>query len=177
MKNRRTVVVAFLLVAVMLLGIGYAALTDTLTLIGNANIDLQQAGVNYDKKVYFSAAEVVSSPNTAVDTVSGVGTDDATYSVHSLATMGDTAIFKFTIKNESNVPVVIEIPNKKLSGQDNNSNSNPTVFSITYDYSIADKTIPSQGTMDVTVTVKVVAPVTTETGATFGIEYTAKTVE
>ena len=54
MKNRRTVVVAFLLVAVMLLGIGYASLTDTLTIIGNAHIDLDTTNKTFDEKVYFS---------------------------------------------------------------------------------------------------------------------------
>jgi hypothetical protein len=177
MKNRKTVVVAFLLVAVMLLGVGYAALTDTLTLIGNATIDMKQAEVNFDEKIYFSAAEVVSSPNTAVDQVGGVNTDDATYTVHSLATMGDTATFKFTIKNESNVTVRIDIPENKLSGAANDSNTNPTFFSISYAYSNAERTIPSGGTLDVIVTVKVIAPVTSATGATFGMEYTATTVD
>ena len=34
MKNRKRVVVAFLLVAVMLLGVGYATLTDVLEITG-----------------------------------------------------------------------------------------------------------------------------------------------
>ena len=177
MKNRNTVVVAFLLVAVMLLGVGYAALTDTLTLIGNATIDMKQAEVNFDEKVYFSAAEVVDSPNTAADSVGGVNTDDATYTVHSLASKGDVATFKFTIQNDSNVPVRIDIPENKLSGVANSSNSNEEFFSIDYAYSIDDRTIPSGGSMDIIVTVEVIAPVTSATGATFGIEYTATTVD
>lgn len=177
MKNRKTVVVAFLLIAVMLLGVGFAALTDTLTLIGNATIDMKQAENNFDAKVYFSAAKVVSSPNPEVDQVGGVGTDDATYTVHSLASKGDVAVFEFTIKNESNVPVKIEIPENKLSGVPNNSNSNEGKFKITYTYGNADMVIASGGTMTVTVKVEVIAPVTSATGATFGIEYTATTVE
>jgi hypothetical protein len=161
----------------MLLGVGYAALTDTLTLIGNATIDMKQAEVNFDEKIYFSAAEVVSSPNTTVDQVGGVGTDDATFTAHSLATKGDKAVFKFTIKNESNVAVRIDIPDTKLSGVPNSSNSNEAAFSIHYVYSISDRTIPSGGTLDVTVTVEVIAPITSATGATFGIEYTPTTVE
>lgn len=177
MKNRKTVVVAFLLVAVLLLGVGYAALSETLTLIGNAVIDMKQAEVNFDAKVYFSNAEVVSSPNTEVDTVGGIGTDDATFTVHSLSTMGDVAVFTFTIANESNVPVRIDIPENKLSGEKNQSNSNEEKFSISYVYGIHDRVIPSGGTMDITVTVTVIDPITVATGATFGIEYTATTVD
>ena len=64
MKNRKFVVVAFLLVAVMLLGVGYAALTDTLIIIGNAHIDLDTANKTFDEKVYFSAAEATSTTGT-----------------------------------------------------------------------------------------------------------------
>ncbi|MBQ8497974.1 MAG: hypothetical protein IJ489_11050 [Clostridia bacterium] len=177
MKNRKRIIVAFLLVVALVLGVGYAALTDTLTIIGNATIDMNQAANNFDENVYFSAAEVVSSPNTSVDSVGGVGTDDATFTAHSLATLGDTAVFKFTILNDSNVSVQISIPDTKLSGVANNSNTNPEKFSITYHYSRDDKVIPSGETMDVTVTVQVIAPVTEQTGATFGIEYTATTVD
>ena len=177
MKNRKTVVVAFLLVAVLLLGVGYAALSDTLTLIGNATIDMKQAEVNFDAKVYFSNAEVVSSPNVEADSVGGIGSDDATFTAHSLSTKGDVAVFKFTIANESNVDVLITIPENKLSGVPNQSNTNPEKFSITYAYSIHDHVIPSGGTMDITVTVTVIDPVTVATGATFGIEYTATTID
>ena len=81
MKNRRTVVVAFLLVAVMLLGIGYAALTDTLTIIGNAHVDLDTANKTFDERIYFSAAEATSSTGTgATADVASYTADDATYS-------------------------------------------------------------------------------------------------
>ena len=169
MKNRKIVVVAFMLIAAMLMGVGYAALTDTLTLIGNATIDMNQAGNNFDAKVYFSAAEIISSPNESVDTVGGVGTDDATFAAHSLATMGDVAVFKFTITNQSNVPVEITLPEEATNSSDK--------FDVSYSYSIPDMIIPSQGTMDITVTVEVVKPVTSATTATFNVAYTATTVE
>ena len=172
MKNRKTVVVAFLLVAVMLMGVGYASLTDTLTLIGNATIDLTQAGTNYDAKVYWSAATIVNTTNTSTkDEVGGVGTDDATFRLHSLATMGDKAVLKFTITNESNVPVEITVAEPTITG------ANLEKFSCGYTYSRADKIIPAGGTMDVTVTVTVSAPVTEAATATFSISYTANTVD
>jgi hypothetical protein len=43
MKNRKIVVVAFLLVATMLLGVGYAALTDELTITGSLKTDTTAA--------------------------------------------------------------------------------------------------------------------------------------
>ena len=171
MKNRKTVVAAFLMAAVMLLGVGYAALTDTLTLIGNATIDFEQAGINFDHKVYWSAGEVVSSPNAEDDNVGGINTDDATFVLHSLATKGDKAVLKFTIKNESNVPVIITVNEPSITGPGADK------FDCDYDYSLQDKTIPSGGTMDVTVTVTVSEAVTTQLTATFSISYNVTTVE
>ena len=176
MKNRNTVIVAFMLVAVLLLGIGYAALSDTLTIIGNAHIDIGAANTTFDEKVYFSNAEATSTTGTGTtaDVVS-FNSDDATFTANKLAVKGEKSVFTFTIKNDSNVAANITVNAKKLSGADNPSNSNTDKFKVTYDLS-AD-TIASGGSVTVTVTVEVVNPITSATSATFGIEYTVTTVE
>lgn len=174
MRNRKTVVVAFMLCAVMLLGIGYAALSDTLTIIGNAHIDMDQASINFKEKIYFSAAEAVTNPTG--DSVS-FSENDATFTAIKLATLGDKATFKFTVNNDSNVPVNFKVNDTKLSGDNNPSNTNTGKFKVTYEYSISNRIVPSGETMDITVTVEVVGPVTTATSATFGIEYIATTVD
>ena len=56
MKNRKTVVVAFLLCAVLLLGVGYAALSDTLDITGSADVNQSAAEEAFNEDVYFSAA-------------------------------------------------------------------------------------------------------------------------
>ena len=189
MKNRKTVVVAFLLVAVMLLGVGYAALSDTLTITGTAQIDMGAAGNEFDAKVYFNAAKVVDTEctrvnNTTPDTASHT-TDDATYEVHSLAVVGDKATFAFEIKSESNVDVKVTAEATKLSGVANPSNSNTDYFIVDYKYYedaalaneiTGDVIIASDSSVWVKVIVTVKAPVTVATGATFGIELTATTV-
>ena len=171
MKKRRIVIVAFVLVAAIALGIGYAELTDTLTVIGNAAIDMNAAGTTFDTNVKFTAAEAVSSTGTGsqADTASFTA-DDATYSVHKLAVKGEKSVFKFTVTNSSNVPVLVKINPTKSSGAANPSNTNETSFGVSYAYSRNDMIIPAGETMDVTVTVEVIAPVTAETTATFGLE-------
>lgn len=178
MKNRKFVVIAFLLIAAMVLGIGYATLTTTLTIIGNATIDFEAAGENFNEKIYFlDNPEVVSTTGSSskADVASLTTEDDATFTVHSLAVKGEKAKFKFTIKNESNVAAKVLVNATKLSGADNPSNSNPTFFAVTYEYSNDDMIIASQGTMDVTVTVEVISPVVDPTSATFGLELVATT--
>ena len=179
MKNRRTVIVAFMLIAVMVLGVGYAALSDTLTIIGNANIDLAAAEDGFDKKVYFSAAEATSSTGTGstADTASCEDVDNATYTVHKLAAKDEQSVFTFTIKNDANVPVDITVAAKKLSGVDNPSNSNADKFVVTYAYPQGQTIAAAGGTITVVVTVTVNKPITSATSATFGIELTATTQE
>lgn len=178
MKNRRNVVVAFLLVAVLLLGVGYAALTDTLTIIGNAHIDMGEAQNTFDEKVYFSDSKVVAGTKGSgtKEDVASHSDDDATFTANSLAVKDDKVSFLFTIKNDSNVSVDISIASTKLSGDVNPSNSNEQKFKVTYEYPDG-KTITSGGTITVKVTVEVIAPITSATSATFGIELTATTIE
>lgn len=180
MKNRKTAMIAFLLVAALMISVGYAALSDTLTIIGNAHIDIAAAENTFDSKIYFSASEVAAGTGgtgSLTPDVASHTSDDATFTANTLAVKDDSVQFKFTIKNDSNVSAKITINAKKLSGVDNPSNSNTSKFSVTYEYSRDDMTIPSGQTMDVIVTVAVINPITSATSATFGIELTATSVE
>ena len=97
MKNRKTIIVAFMLLACMLLGVGYAALTDTLTIAGQANVTTGESSDEFKEDIYFKSANA-TAPDTAT-----VLTDNnrASFTVNSLSLDGDTATFTFVIANES----------------------------------------------------------------------------
>lgn len=178
MKNRKFIVVAFLLVAVMLLGVGYAALTDTLTIIGNAHIDVDTANKTFDDKVYFSDSAASSSTGTGTSAdVASHTADDATFTANRLATVGQKSVFTFTITNDSNVDAIISVNPTKLSGDGNPSNSNSDKFTVEYSYPDGMTIAKNGGTIKVVVTVTVREPVTSATSATFGIELTATSVD
>ena len=107
MKTRRIAIASFLLVAVLVMGIAYAALTDNLFIKGEASLATTSAQVNFDEDVYFQAADVVEDTggsNTATpDTVSIGQTDpdSATFYVKSLGNANESVTFWFTIKNDS----------------------------------------------------------------------------
>ena len=171
MRNRKTIVVAFLLVAAMLLGVGYAALTDTLTMDGRVTIDMNQAGVNFDAKVYWKDARIVSSTNTSEkDSITLTSADDINFNLHSLATKGDVVNMVATIQNDSNVPVKINM-NTPTTGEDADK------FRCTYTSSIESWVIPSGESMTITVVVTVVQPVTSAATASFGVSFGVETVE
>ena len=178
MKNRKRIVVLFLLVAIMLIGVGYAALTDTLTIIGNAHIDIAQAETTFDSKVYFSDAQATSTTGTGTTAdVASFTADDATFTANKLAVLGEKSVFTFTIKNDSNVKAIISVAGTKLSGAANPSNSNEEKFTVEYTYPDGMEIAPNGGTITVVVTVTVKNPVTSATSATFGIELTATSAE
>ena len=82
MKNRKIVIVAFLLIATLLLGIGYAALTDTLDITGSADVNVSDLEKEYEEDIYFSAAVANETGNTA--SVNSDNNDKASFSAKAL---------------------------------------------------------------------------------------------
>ena len=66
MKNRKVIVTAFLLIAVMIVGVGYAAVSDTLFFNGSAHITGDQAQAEFDIDVVISDV-AVHAVNTGAD--------------------------------------------------------------------------------------------------------------
>ena len=165
MKNRKTVVVAFLLVATLLLGVGYAALTDTLTIAGQANITTGKAEEALNEDVFFYSAAPADTTGTSgvADTASVLNDNDrASFTVNSLALGGETATFTFVVHNKSNHDVTLSTPNVSIrdlieNGEDVDSD-NDNVFTVTTSW--ASTTLPAAtdaenpGTATLTVTVK-----------------------
>ena len=101
MKNRRTIIVAFMLCAVMLLGIGYAALNDALKIDGVAQITQGNVQSAFDLNVFFSDAVANQAGDDAY--VDSRDNDIANFKCLNLAKQGDKATFTFTIKNASDL--------------------------------------------------------------------------
>ena len=180
MKNRKIVVVAFLLASVMLLGVGYAALSDTLDITGSADVNQTAAEEAFNEDVFFSVAfanpvtgETVSpgSPsgiNTA--SINGDNNDKASFTVNSLKGMGDTATFTFTIKNNGDVAATVTPTLNASLG-----NTNPTYFDITSDWDGASKTLAAHSELTYTVTITLKSTPTQTIAGSFLIELTAVT--
>ena len=166
MKNRRTVVVAFLLVAVLLLGVGYAALTDVLDITGTADVNQSILNEEFNKDIYFSAAVANQEGNTA--SVNADNNDKASFTANSLKARGDQATFTFTIKNES-AHVVTMTP----SLHNTLGNTKPEYFSISSDWEGAAKTVAAGSSITYTVTVTLIADPVDSISGSFLIELNA----
>ena len=103
MKNRRNAIIAFLLVAVLCLGIGYAGVvSDTLTVAGTLNASADVVDDEFMANVYFK-------DDAAVDTTAStgtVGTDGANVTL----TRGADAT------SEENDQLTIEVSNLVFTG-------------------------------------------------------------
>lgn len=98
MKNRRNVIIAFLLCASLVVGVGYAALTDTLRIDGTANVKHENANNAFDGNVVFDTT--ITHGVNQVDTIEyGTDGDIANVTVNSLTVEGSTAVFEMKIVN------------------------------------------------------------------------------
>lgn len=96
MKKTSKIIIGALLAAILLLGIGYAAVQNiTLNITGTAAADPSQS----DFKVMFSGTPTVS--DEAYITASVTDDTNATINVSGFTTVGDQAIAEFTIQNAS----------------------------------------------------------------------------
>ena len=112
MKKRRIVVSAFLLLAVLVMGIGFASLTDNLFIKGEAQISTTAAQQDFDADVYFIQEGTGKVSNTGgsnaipeglseTATVGATDNDSVTFNIYSLGKQGEYVIFSFAIQNVS----------------------------------------------------------------------------
>ena len=170
MKNRRTVVVAFLLCAVMLLGVGYAALSDTLDITGSADVNQSAAEEAFNEDIFFSAAVANETGNTA--SINADNNDKASFTANTLKGKDDKVTFTFTIKNDGDVAATVT---PKLNAS--LGNTNPTYFTIESDWGGASKTLDAHSELTYTVTVTLIKTPTETISGSFLIELTAVSVD
>ncbi len=178
MKKRRIAIASFLLIAVLVMGIGFAALTDNLFIKGEATLATTSAQTDFDEDVYFIGAvkHASTGTNTSVDTAS-VGTtdpDSATFYVKSLGKKDEKVTFKFTIQNDST-----EFDAKITLDTGFPTTTDATNFDISY--SIEEDVVENEGeiickaggTVDVYVTVILLNTPSENMTAAFNVNLTA----
>ena len=168
MKKRKIAVVAFMLIAVLTLSVGYAALTDILAITGNLEVTAAGAQVGFDEKIYFTDAVVTKGASTgsyidsaAIDTSNA---DKASFTVNSLNSSDDEVIFTFTVTNFSDHIADLTVEATKAG---NTSVANPSLdndaFDISYVINNGTDLAAQGGTATIVVTVKLADGVTPPT--------------
>ena len=183
MKNRKTVVVAFLLVAAMLLGVGYATLTDTLTITGDLGAGTSVSQTEFDTDVYFSSTNVVTD-DTGNQAASQIleGRDDAKITANHFTVKDQKVVVKYVIANDSTEFDALIDPTVQQVIVDNGADHDP-VFSVVWEWDelgsndTAEATIAAGGTKDLYVTITLIETPTDDHTGTFEITYNATAVD
>ena len=171
MRRTNKIIIAVILVAVMLLGIGYAAIQNiTLNITGTATADPNQANFT----VKFSGTPTTDKTNVSENStgakVTAAITDDtnATINVEGLTAKGDVVTVTYTVQNTSadlSADLTVET-----------TNNNEEYFTITSELGKTSLTATEATTLTVTVEL-IKTPITASEEATIGIQLTAAPVQ
>lgn len=163
MKNRRIALIAFMLVAVLTMGIGFAAYSTTLAINGTTAVSGD--AVEFTKDVHFTT---VTSSNEAFGTADIGDGQTATFTVDGMTAYNDRVQFTYTILNESTYDVNIEISTHPTPA---------TASKCTVTTALSANTIAAGQTITATVTVVLNENVTEAVDPiNWTIEYTATSV-
>lgn len=146
MKKRRTAIVAFLLIAVLTIGVGYAAINDTLYVSGTAKASSAEADEHFDLNVYFDKDNAPTGEGYAVTIQAddlGDENDLAIVTVTGLINAEDSMEIKIPIVNKSQYEATLSLTVERYETVDG---------AFTFEYSVPD-TIDANGTVDVTIKV------------------------
>ena len=102
MKNRRNIIIAFLLCATLIVGVGYAALSDVMDISGTTTYNQNNA---LDALVYFQNPNKSHEANN-IQIVNG-NVDKVSFNVNSLATVNDYTYFWVELCNDSSQDISI----------------------------------------------------------------------
>lgn len=163
MTKTNKIIAGIVVVAVLIIGIGYAAIQNiTLNIAGTASADANQANFT----VAFSGTPEVSE----ADKVKAAVTDDlnATLNVTGLTAKGDVVTATYTIQNTSadlsaNLYATV-------------TNDNTEYFKVTHSFDA--ESIAKGAATTITVTVELIkTPITETVSSTVGVQITAEPVQ
>lgn len=169
MKNRRITIVAFLLIAALTLGFGYAAVTNILDIQGSASVSATAAEAEFNENVYFKGVKkgdelvqsIVAGDNLGYTAnINTNNNDKAQFTVTGLEKSGDKYSITFVVQNDSAFDAKVSVKT--------NTNTNTANFAFTN--SLESDTIAAGGDLEVTVTVELITELTSAASGSFVIE-------
>ena len=189
MRNRKVIVTAFLLVAVMLLGVGYAAVSDTLNFGGDATISGDQAQHEFDVdvkithvsedmadwKAYSAAGAEINRENDLVVDIMGSGDNEqdvVDFQIFCLSDKDDAQVIWFKVANESAHDATLHGSDITENGTHDYFDSNYVIYAA--DGSTETTVLPANGEVLVKLTITVKATPTELYQGNFSFVITAE---
>lgn len=173
MKNRRIAIIAFVLVAVMAIGIGYAATTMSDQFSINGTVTADENNDKFNDYVYFSAVTGVASNGATVDASTWIQDSTEKDSIVVTPPAGSAA-FKVvedkltitaTVVNEADIAV--KLANVNVAGAASDEYFKVTVTGVANDNPIAK----DGGTTTITIVIELIKTPTSLVENTFTVTF------
>lgn len=153
MKQKRTFITLLLILAILALGIAYAAISNQMLTI-SGNVVASALATNFN--VNFTGVPETSGDGTTLATIDELNNKLATINVSGLTTKGQKAIAKYEVENSSTEAISALLSTEVTY-------DNTTWFNVTTTIEEADKIIEQNGKTTITVEVELLqTPATSE---------------
>lgn len=150
MKNKKTFIAIGLVVAVLLMGIAYAAIADViLPITGTANVAIDAGNFSVGFSTDSADVTTTKSIDSAAVTANVVSDVEATIAVSGLSTIGQYVTATYTIENKS------DVLDAELSAVADWLSTDATKDWFTVEYEFADGETTVAAGDETTITVKV----------------------
>lgn len=177
MRNRKAVITAFLLVACLLIGVGYAVASDNFQVTGNITISEQGATDAFNEDIRFAgivktgsdtpASDVLASEGLGYTASCNVPMDTASFHVTGLKGAGDSQTVTFRVQNYGDVAATLNFTTDPEFDND--------AFDVTHNL-VNGVSLPVSGYVDITFTVSCISSVVEQTSSTFTFGFIANPV-
>lgn len=167
MKKRRTIIISFILAAVLVMGVGYAALTDVLDITGTSEVKAKDGEAAFNTDVKFIEA---NNGTGYTANINPNNDDKAAFTITegTLQGQGDSVTATFKIGNVGDLDATVSV---KAT-----SNTNEEYFDVTNNLATPIE-LEAGGEAIVTITVTLKKTPTKDISGTFVLEMNATTVE
>ena len=189
MKNRKRIVVAFLLCAMLLISVGFAAVTNVLDIQGSATVSATVAEEEFNEDIYFTGVvspvdqDIVGNYGDSGVTKYGYtanintnNNDKAQFTVNSLANKNDSVTITYQIANDSQHTATVSL--KTITNTNGTTQGASGTGDFDFDFyfgTSGTKTVDIEAGQKATVsvTVKLLNQLTSASSASFVIELSA----
>ncbi len=170
MLKRNKVLVAFMLVAVLCMSIGFAAVSDTLTANGKLSLTVgenSELANEFDADVYFSSASNGSTNGVTAEVNSDNDKVDITIAKNVFTKVNQEVTVTATIKNAGEYAVTLETPTKV--------ESDISKYVQITETELANTSLTADAETTLTITLKLIAiPADDVANAAFSVSVVAK---
>ena len=200
MKNRKRIIMAFVLVACMLIGVGYAAVTNVLDIQGSSTVSQTAAEDEFNEDIYFVGAkepktgtfiqsflvknaaneyDTVRDPNTTYlysANINANNPDKGQFTINNLSDKDDVQAITYQIRNDSDHVATVTL--KTITNTNGTTEGGSGTGDFDFDFyfgTVGTKTttIPAHGTAEVTIVVTLRNQVTSSVSASYILELNA----